>query len=524
MEPAFIIAAFAGGLAALALRLPPLVGFLVAGFALNALGHESTPALEAVADLGVALLLFTIGLKLDVRALLRREVCGTASAHLALSMPLLVLLLSGLKAAGLVLLQGTGWAAPLLLGFALSFSSTVFAVKVLDARSEARSLYGRLAIGVLVVQDVFAVVFITAAGTGRPEVWAPALLLLLPLAPLLRRLLDRIGHGEMQVLFGVFAALVLGYALFALAGIKGDLGALVLGALLAPAANSVPLAKAVFALKDLFLVGFFLAIGLSAMPEPGSLGLALGLLLLAPLKGALFTALFLAFRLRGRTALLAGAALGNFSEFGLIVGAGAVARGWLPEEWLAVLALTVALSFIASAPLNARGEAVYHRLAPWLQRWERAVPLPGDRPIDITGARAVVLGMGRVGCGAYERLHDAHGLPTVGVEHDPAAVRRLAARGYRVVEGDAADPGFWARLELSTEVELIVLAMPSGKGNLAALDGLRRVGHRAVVAGVVAHAEELDELRRRGVDEVHHMHAEAGRAIADDAVRRRMGR
>lgn len=373
------------------------------------------------------------------------------------------------------------------------------------------------------MQDVFAVVFITAATDSRPGPWALLLPLLIPAAPLLRRLLDRIGHGEMQALFGVAAALVLGYALFDLVGVKGDLGALVLGILLAPAANAPDLAKTLFSLKELFLVAFFLSIGLTGVPPWETVGLAVALLVLLPLKGALFTSLFLGFRLRGRTSLLAGAVLGTYSEFGLVVVASAAAQGWLSEDWLAAMALAVALSFLLSAPVNTRGERIYRAVGPWLRRRERAVLVPGDRPIDLTGARAVVLGMGRVGRGAYDRLREAHGVAVVGVEHDPATVARLRRAGYRVVEGDATDSDFWDRLSLSEEVELVILAMPHQRGNLAALESLGATGHRLVVAGVVSHAEEIGELRARGADEVHHLYGEAGRALADDAVRRTMG-
>ncbi|MDA2805578.1 cation:proton antiporter family protein [Nocardiopsis suaedae] len=523
MEAAFIGAAFAGGLAATAVRLPPLVGFLAAGFALNGLGYGLTPELEAVADLGVTLLLFTIGLKLDVRSLLRPEVWGAAGAHMVVSVPLAAIALGALRLAGLPLLQGTAWSGLLLLGFALSFSSTVFAVKVLQDRSEMGSLYGRLAISVLIMQDLFAVVFITASTDTRPSPWALLLPLLIPAAPLLRRLLDRIGHGEMQALFGVAAALVLGYGLFDLVGVKGDLGALVLGVLLAPAANAPALAKTLFSLKELFLVGFFLSIGLTGVPAWETVGLAVGLLLLLPVKGALFTALFLGLRLRGRTSLLAGATLGTYSEFGLVVVASAAAQGWLSDDWLSALALAVALSFLVAAPLNTHGEEVYRSAAPWLRRRERADLLPSDRPIDLSGARAVVLGMGRVGRGAYDRLREAHGVAAVGVEHDPATVERLREAGYRVVEGDATDSDFWDRLSLSEEVGLVILAMPHQRGNLAALESLDATGHRPVVAGVVSHAEEIGQLRARGADEVHHLYGEAGRALADDAVRRTMG-
>ena len=160
MEPVLIAVAFACGMLVNLIGLPPLLGFLAAGFILNGMGYENTPALSEMADLGVTLLLFTIGLKLDVRTLLRRDVWGTASLHILLSTLLFTLVLLVCKGLGMALAMSLGWQLAVLLGFALSFSSTVFAVKVLEERSDMNALYARLAIGVLVMQDIFAVAFL----------------------------------------------------------------------------------------------------------------------------------------------------------------------------------------------------------------------------------------------------------------------------------------------------------------------------------------------------------------------------
>src|SRR5699024_8666086 len=98
-----------------------------------------------------------------------------------------------------------------LVGFALSFSSTVLVVKVLEDRSDTTSLYGRIAVGLLVLQDVAAVVFMALAGGEVPSPWAVTLVLLVPAARPLHRIWDHIGHGELQALFGVTAAVALGW-------------------------------------------------------------------------------------------------------------------------------------------------------------------------------------------------------------------------------------------------------------------------------------------------------------------------
>ena len=129
----------------------PLVGFLAAGFVINALGVAELPQLDMMAGLGVTLLLFAIGLKLDVRILLRREVWLTTSAHMAVSVIFGSVVMWLAAVAGMAMLAGQGMQTIALLAFAMSFSSTVFVVKVLEERGESHALYGRVAVGILVM-------------------------------------------------------------------------------------------------------------------------------------------------------------------------------------------------------------------------------------------------------------------------------------------------------------------------------------------------------------------------------------
>jgi len=518
IDPAFILAAFVGGLAALLLRLPPMVGFLAGGFVLNALGYDKTPLLEILAHIGVTLLLFTIGLKLNVRTLLRRDVWGSASLHMLGSTLLMVAVLSLFKWLGLGLLDGAGWHTLALLGFALSFSSTVFVVKILEKRSETQTAYGRLAIGVLIMQDVFAVVFITASTGELPSPWALGLVLLIPLAPLLRRLLDWLGHGEMQMLFGMLLALVLGYALFESVGVKGDLGALIVGLLLAPHPAAQTLARSMFSLKELLLVGFFLSIGLTAMPSLEMLGIALLLVLILPLKSLIYQLIFMRCRMRHRTSLLATLSLTNYSEFGLIVGAIAVTSDWLSPQWLVVISLAVALSFAFSSILNGISERLYRWIEPRLPAIALEELSPSDRPIEVGDAEAVVLGMGRIGRSVYRRLQKEYGMRVLGIDSNPRSVKKLAERGFNILEGDAVDSDFWDKLLMSRGVQVVVLAMPHHAGNLFALKQLRWRKFPGKITAVVEYPEEIEPIRELGANAVFHVYDEAGRALADSAA------
>ncbi|MFW6346611.1 MAG: cation:proton antiporter [Halomonas sp.] len=518
IEPAYLLAAFLGGLGAVAIRLPPLVGFLTAGFVLNALGFDKTPLLEIISNVGVTLLLFTIGLKLDVRTLLRRDVWGSASLHMLASTLLMVILLSLFKWLGLGLLEAAGWQKLAMLGFALSFSSTVFVVKILDKRSETQTAYGRLAIGVLIMQDIFAVFFLTASTGELPSPWALGLLLLLPLAPALRRLLDRLGHGEMQILFGMLLALVLGYSLFESVGVKGDLGALIIGLLLAPHPAAQTLARSMFNLKELLLVGFFLSIGLTAMPDWAHLGMAVVLVAVLPLKSLLYQLIFSRFPMRNRTSILATLSLSNYSEFGLIVGTIAVASGWLDDEWLIVLSLAVAISFAASAILNSFSEGIYRRLEPIMPQRDPGQLAPRDRPIEVGDAEAVVLGMGRIGRSVYRRLQKEYGLRVLGIDSNTNTVETLGSRGFNILEGDAVDSDFWDKLLMSRRVKMVVLAMPHHAGNLFALKQLKSRAFRGRITAIVEYPEEVEPIMALGANAVFHVYDEAGRALADSAA------
>jgi glutathione-regulated potassium-efflux system ancillary protein KefC len=313
-------------------------------------------------------------------------------------------------------------------------------------------------------------------------------------------------------------ALVVGLALVVQVGIKGDLGALIIGMLLAPHPAANGLSKAMFNLKELFLVGFFVSIGLTALPTWEMIALAVILVVLVPLKSILYLLIFSGFRLRHRTTLLATLSMTNFSEFGLIVAVLAASQGWMTDEWLVVLSLTVALSFVASAILNTNSSLLYQRAQRRLPDPDPARLHPNDQPIELGDARAVVLGMGRVGRGAYDRLANHYGYSVLGVENDADKVADLQRDGYTVVEGDASDADFWEKLLLADTVELVLLAMPHHAGNIMALEELHNRAFRGRIAAVVQYTDEIEPLRRRGADAVFHVYEEAGQALADSAV------
>jgi len=363
LEAVWIGFAFSIGLLVRLVGLPSLVGYLAAGFAISTfstdlgLPLESSAVLQHVAHIGVLLLLFSVGLKLNVRNLVQAEVIGGGLLHFGFSILFL--------APALYLFLNLSVFTAVMLATALAFSSTVLAARVLEGKRELRAFHGRVAIGILIIQDLIALVVISFASGTNPSPWA-LLVFALPLSrPLLYRLFDASGHEDLLVLFGLLLALGIGGYGFEVVGLSAELGALLMIALL-------------------------------------------------PLKGALFFFLLVGFKLRARSAFLSSLSLTNYSEFGLIM-----ASIVLPE-WLVPLALTAALSFVISAPINRFAHPLYERLAGRLIPFERDTRHPDEQPVSLGDAQVLIMGLGRTGTAAYEHLKEK--CRVIGLDSDPARV------------------------------------------------------------------------------------------------------
>ncbi len=518
MEFELIAVAFAFGFVAHMVRLPPMVGYLAAGFVLHAFGEESTAGIQLVSDVGVLLLLFGIGLKLQLSTLARPVVFAGATAHAAVTTAIIGAALLGVGALGFPLAEDLAVQEAALAGFAFSFSSTVFAVKALEERKESASLQGRLAIGILVMQDIFAVIFLTIAAEDAPSLWAVPVVAAVVLAkPVYGWVLDHSGHGELLLLLGLALAVGVGAESFDHVGLKPDLGALVLGVTLASHARAAELAKALLGFKDILLVGFFLSIGLDGTPSAGAVGIAVLVLALLPVKTAGFVWAVSKFRFRARTAWHASITLATYSEFGLIVAVIGVERELLDQQWISAIAVAVSISFVLAAPLSTGRYRLYGRFADTFSRIERAPIQPDDALIDAAEARIVVFGMGRVGMGAYDELVIRRGPVVLGVERQATPLEHHAASGRLVVRGDALDLEFWGRIQLKQQIELVVLAMSDHAANLEAVKRVHEFLPDARIAATASYPDDVEALEAAGVDVARNLYGEAGQGLADDA-------
>ncbi|SHO59113.1 cation:proton antiporter family protein [Vibrio quintilis] len=515
-DPLWIAIAFMCGLGVKTAGLPPLVGFLIAGFALNALGVKEGGFLGVLADLGITLLLFSIGLKLKLRSLARPEVWGTATLHMMIVTALFSALVVLLSYTSLPLIGGLSVETALLIGFAMSFSSTVFAVRILDESGTNNALHGQTAIGVLVVQDIAAVVFIAVSMGKLPTIWTLALVALIPVRWIMFKVLNRVGHGELLILFGITVALV-GADLFEVVGIKGDVGALVFGMLLANHPKSGELVKALLGFKELFLVGFFLSVGMTATPGSTEILIALLFIVFLPIKVAIYFGLFSLFCLRTSSAWRTSLNLANYSEFGLIVGAIAVSSGWLSHDWLAVLAVVLSLSFMISAPVISVRDQIYERWRAKLNWFERKYRLESEKKLELAHIKAVVFGMGRMGIAAYHALENSYPDNIAGIEVDRERAAKLTSQGCNIYAGDATNPDFWIRApELHHDLEWVLLTMPNHQANVNSVLRLKEMGYQGRIAATAKYHDEEDELRELGVDYTFNIYNVAGLGFANE--------
>ena len=519
MDPLWLAIAFALGLLAKLIGFPPMVGYLIAGFTLKYFGAEPDDLIQTISELGITLLLFTIGLKLRIKDLLHREIWGGASIHMLLVTLAMGFIVFAMSFTSLHLFANFDWKQALIIGFALSFSSTIYAIKILEDKSELKSAYGVLSIGILIIQDIFAVLYIVIVAGKLPSIWAIGIpVLFVIIRPLLLLILDKIGHGEILVLYGFFLALVVGAELFKFVGLKADLGALIVGILISNHKKAKELANSLMGFKDIFLIGFFLSIGLMGLPTLQIFQVAIVLALAINLKIILYFFVLTRFKVRARTSIFTSLALANFSEFGLIVASIAVAKNLIPSDWLVAIAIAVSITFIISAPLNSKAHKIYSNLKDYLRKFETKNRLIYDKAFDIGDAEILVLGMGKLGLSVYNQLIKIPGRKVLGLDYNYDVVQKLKKEGKIIQQDDASDSEFWERtFETSNHhnVRLIMLCMNDHKSNIFAIEQLKMTSFNGNIAAIARFEDERKQLEKMNVDAVYDIYSEAGYGFAN---------
>jgi hypothetical protein len=241
------------------------------------------------------------------------------------------------------------------------------------------------------------------------------------------------------------------------------------------------------------------------------------LTLLLPIKFMLFFFILVKLKLRGRTAFLSALALSNFSEFGLIIAALSEKAGWLSSEWLVILSLTVALSFILTNVLYNYAHDYFANHKERFKRFESKKRLIEDDFIQPCDSPIAIIGLGRVGIGAYNALNAQVGNQVWGLDTDKAKVEWLNEQSIQAYFGDAEDADFWESIDLS-KIELILLALPSILDMKSITRQLRRTNYQGKIAAIARYDDEHEALESFGVDKVFNFYNEAGVGFAEESM------
>ena len=497
------------------LRQPMIVAFIVAGIVAgpDVLGVVSSAVhVQVLGELGVAILLFLVGLKLDP-GLLRTLgpvalVTGTAQV-----------LLTALAGAALAWALGMPVQTAAVVGLALTFSSTIIVIKLLWDKGEVDSLHGRVALGLLIAQDLLVVVLMGLLaglrGGAQGGLWQALAggfvmlgTVLLFTRYLAQGLLGRMARSpELLVTFAVAWAALLA-AMADTLGLGKELGGLLAGVSLASTPFREALASRLASVRDFLLLFFFVSLGASLDfgALDGNLLPAMVLSAFVLVGKPLIVLPILALAGYGRrTSFVAGLTLAQISEFSLILLALATQAGLADPATQALVTLVGLVSIGASTYLVNYSGAIYARVEPLLarvigDRARRQAASEAPQPADV-----ILFGLGRYGTAIAEGLR-ARGLSVLGVDFDPETVARWRTRGLPAHYGDASDPDFGKSLPLAT-ASWVVCAIPVHGGSLthddprlALIDALRNNGYRQRIAVAIHQPEDLPSLRSRDID------------------------
>ena len=493
------------GAIAVRLRQPLIVAFIAVGILAGPSGlgwvshHEP---LELLAQIGVTVLLFVVGLKLDI-GLVRH--LGPVALATGLGQLAFTIVFGYLIAIGL----GMGVMEALYVAIALTFSSTIIIVKLLSDKREIDSLHGRIAVGFLIVQDIAVVVAMMVMGSlgsaeetfgvGEALVTVAVKLAgaLLVIAGLMRYVLPRLVGllARSQELLLIFA-ISWGTALATLGNMLGfsmEVGAFLAGFSLASTVYREAISTRLTSIRDFLLLFFFVDLGskleLSAMGEdlPSAMIFSLFVLIGNPLIVMVIMG-YMGYR--KRTGFMAGLTVAQISEFSIVFVAMGISLGHVTQGTLGLVTLVGIITITLSTYMILYSQPMYARIAGWLSVFERAHPFREaaveEQPMPVDAPAVIVFGVGRYGGRLAKQLRDA-GIPVLGVDFDPENVTALRQQGFTVVFGDVEDADFPETLPLGS-AKWVVSTLPEVHLNIGLAQSLRRLGYRGRIA-LTAHTE-----------------------------------
>lgn len=509
-----LLAAVIAGVLAVRLRQPLIIAFIIVGIVVGPVGLNiirSTDQLSLLAEMGLALLLFVVGLKLDPQ-LIRRM--GTVSLATGLGQ----MVFTGLVGFALVRAIGMPLVTAVYVAGALTLSSTILIVKLLSDKRDTDSLYGRISIGFLIVDDIVVILaMVTLSGFTGASTMSPAMQAFLIVATgcglflgiwalnkfLFPRLLPVVSRStELLVLFGITWAVALA-AISELLGFNKEVGAFVAGLSLASTMYRDLLSTKLASLRDFLLLFYFLELGSRLdLPAVGTQITTAIMLSMLVLLGKPFIVMVILGKMgyRKRTGFMAGMTVAQISEFSLILVAMGVSAGHIGRDALGLVTMVLMITMAVDVHLITHAQTLYERVRKCLRIFERKDAYREDDNAqnlsNIVDNSVILIGLGRYGSKIFTQL-TSRGRKTVGVDFDPESVRAWKAKGEDVVFGDAEDPDFAHSLPLSN-ARWVISSIRDNQLNNGIITALRNEGYKGLFAcateeSPAASDERLDE-------------------------------
>lgn len=522
MNEIYLLALVFGTAAALALLMrrfkqPLIVSYIAAGAVLSAFGLvrvEQLSFVKFLPEIGLAFLLFLVGMELDLRELrtLGKNVVIGAVSQVVLAAIILFVFWHSLPGSFLT---------TLFLGVAFSFSSTILVVKLLLESKELGSLHGKLTIGILLFEDLLAIVVLMLLSNLGPGsglslsslgtiVFKGIFLIWLALFSG-RKILPRFfnstaENGELLIISAIAWCLVFVSA-SQLMGFSLGIGAFLAGLSLAQSVYRTAISGRMKPLRDFFVMIFFVDLGVSLFPLGSSFVLLVPIILViysVIVKPVIFFLLFLAMGFRSSTAFKTAIFLSSVSEFSLIILFLAANNGVIPKEIVPMLAFATVISFVLSSFLITHGKTLYRLLGNHLKLLERKKTIGLDylpkSAAEFSG-HAVLVGCHRSGDIILKELRKIYGENLIVVDFNPEIISSLREKMIPCVYGDAADLEVLESLNLK-QANLVISTVRDLNDNLTLLDYLERVQSKAVIIITASDVSEAITLYERGA---HHV-------------------
>lgn len=522
-----LTASFFGFLASL-FRQPLIIGYIFAGLILSLLGvfsGENRGLFENMAHLGITFLLFLVGLEMNIKEL---GSIGKVALYAGVGQIIFTLVIGFL----LTLLLGYGAVPAFYLTIALTFSSTIIGIKLLSEKKDLTSLYGKIAVGLLLVQDLVVILLLVFLSGFAAQtltffsffaVLVKGLSLLLAVYLLSKFALPRVFLSlatmsqELLFLAAISWALILSSVVsLPWVGFLPEIGGFLAGLALANSSEHLQIASRVKPLRDFFIPAFFLLLGAQMTGISFSMVLVALVFSLFVLVGKPLVILLImgALGYKSRTSFLASITLAQISEFSFIVVALGQKLGHILPSEVGLVALVGAITMTVSTYLISGGHVFYQRARSILRRFERKMTketafLPGHK----LSGHTVLIGVGRTG-GALLPVLKRNSDKLLIVDFNPDVVERLSGKGFSVMYGDTQDAEALELLNLP-EAKYVISTVNSLDDNLVLLEKIKKLHRRPLVILTASTPQDGLALYSAGADYVVVPRVVSGEHLAD---------